>query len=257
MAPEQLPSYLRSLLERVICKTGYRVAIEEVELLEFDSEVRYASADAPIHHIRVSRDFRDHRSHFVLSSLAKIDRYFSTPTADRRLPVVDMAGRLAHDEETVLRRRLPGAPEALIAEVSNRLFVGLARQLLSFPLDLRVERELYDCYQAHHPLQLAYLARQVRDFEPHFSPQVESVSPPKAYAASSAMNCAFAEICAGLTGERLPRVVRYSRHRLRGEELLHALDACSTVGGHAGDRLAQDSWAQTLGLRDLYAWSSG
>ncbi len=254
--PAELPPYVRTLLENVIAITGYRVAIEEAELLECDSEVRYASAEAPIHHIRVSPEFRDHRAHFILSSLAKIGRYFSAAPTDRRLPIVDVAGRLPQQEEAELRQRLSGAPEALIAEMSNRLHVGLARQVLSFPLDLRVEQELYGALPEHQPLQLAYLRRQVTDFEPHFSPAIEVVSPPTAYAASSAMNCAFAEFCSGLTGERLPRAVRYSSHRAQGDRLLGALSTVASGQGHVGDRQAQDAWAQLLGLRGLYKWTT-
>jgi hypothetical protein len=81
--------------------------------------------------------------HFVLSSLAKIERFFDAPDAERRVPVVDMNGRLSADEELELSRRAPGITRQVLLKMSNHLHVGLARQLLSFPLDLRVEQELY------------------------------------------------------------------------------------------------------------------
>jgi hypothetical protein len=69
----EVPSYVRGLLKQVIEGTGYRVAIEEAELLEFDSEVRYASPESPIHHIRVGRAFRE-SSHALCSFIAGQDR---------------------------------------------------------------------------------------------------------------------------------------------------------------------------------------
>ena len=71
----------------------------------------------------ISRAFREHRTHFILSAITKSDRYFSTAAADRRLPVVDVNGRLPAQDEGMLRDL--GMPEALLVEVSNLLFVGL------------------------------------------------------------------------------------------------------------------------------------
>lgn len=250
-----LPNYVRERLRRVIETTGYPVVVEQVGMLEFDSEVGYGSADSPRHQIRVSHEYVEHRAHFILSSLAKIQRFFDAPDTERRVPVVDMHGRLAADEELELARRAPGVSRQVLLQMSNHLHVGLARQLLSFPLDLRVEQELYGAIHEHHGLQIAYLTRQVGDFEAHFSREIEAFSPPKTYAASSAMNYALAHFCADVTGEALPRPIRRSPHAGIGRNLLHLLEKLADVPGHVGDRQLQDAWATTLGLQHLYSWS--
>src|SRR5262245_54314679 len=116
-----LPDYVRERLKRVIETTGYPVTIEEIDVLEFDSEVGYASRASPRHHIRISKAYAEHRAHFILSSLVKIQRFFDPLVSVRRVPVVDVNGRLPANEELELARRVPGIPRQVLLQMSNHL----------------------------------------------------------------------------------------------------------------------------------------
>jgi hypothetical protein len=143
--------------------------------------------------------------------------------------------------------------EPQLREFSKFVFHGLARQLTSQPVDLRVEREVYEGLPEHRSRQLAYLERQLRDLEPHFTPEIAEFAPPRVYRAGSGMNVAlglgFAEIAdATVPGAVLENGYRYLGDRLQG--LLGRIDGA----GLAGDREAVDAWAEELGLRDWYQW---
>jgi len=75
LADASLPAYVRQKLKKVIESTGYPVVIEDVDVLEFDSEVRYGSIANPRHHIRISKAYAQHRAHFILSSMVKVQRF--------------------------------------------------------------------------------------------------------------------------------------------------------------------------------------
>lgn len=250
--PQDLPVYIRQRLEQVIRTTGSKVAIEEAEQLEFDSEVGYASGNSAVHHIRYTKSYCDHREHFILSSLEKIARFFAAPADQRYLPVI-LREYLPREEEAELARRVPSVSGLLVRELSQRLAVGLVRQLLSFPLDVRVELELSTTLPEHRERQLAYMRAQLQDLQPHFSLQIEAFSPPWSYAASSTMNCAFAEVCARLTGERPARAIRFSPYRKQGQRLVELLDQVAEQG-HVGDRQAQDRWAMELQMVGWHDW---
>jgi len=249
------PSYVRERVEQVVAQTGYTVVIQEEVHLEFDSVVRFASPLSPRHEISYSPAYRAFASHFVLSSLEKIRRYFAAPVVDRYVPSLVGSGYLPADEELELERRLIRVSPHVVAAVSRQLQSGLVRQLTSFPLDARVELDLFATVPEHREQQLAYLRRQLMDLEPHFSLKIAALSPPRTYAASSAMNCAFAELCSRLTGERPSRRAEESPHRLQGLDLVALLDAVNEPS-HAGDRKVTDAWARALGLGEFYEWVS-
>lgn len=249
----RLPGYVLAAVEHVIEISGFPVTVHEEDYLEFDSVVRFASPSSPQHEISYSPSYREFASHFVFSSVEKIRRYFAAPVHERLVPCMVGRGYLPADEQEELARRLICVSPRDLPAVSRQLHGGLVRQLTSFPLDARVERDLFATVSEHRDRQTAYLRRQLKDLELHFSRAIEAFSPPKTYAAASAMNCAFAEVCAGLTGERSPRGARHSAHREQGTQLVTLLNSIREPG-HQGDRQVTDAWALQLGLRACYEW---
>ena len=116
-----------------------------------------------------------------------------------------------------------------------------------------MQREIAEELPEHRAKQRAYLHRQVRDFEPTFVPEMADAFPETVSKASQAMNVAFAEEAAELTGAAPGRLCREARYRLAGlrlREQLHALDE----PGAPGDRRLTDTWAEELDLREWYEW---
>lgn len=254
MSRHALPPYATALVLDVHAKTGYPIQLVPERSLEFDSEVRVARPGQPWHQISSSPEYGQFLTHFLVSGARKILRFYSAPADKRYVPGIVDGRRLPSEDEADLRRRVP-IPDHLVAASSAFLLTGLVRQVTSFPIDLRVESELYEELPEHRPLQRAYLDRQVKDIEPHFDREIADVAPSRVYAASSAMNVVLADEAAELAGTPPGPLARTSPHRAMGTRLRQILRD-EKAPGHVGDRYVADRWAEELGVRGWYEWVS-
>jgi hypothetical protein len=251
-----LPRYAAQLVEDATAASGASLAVMVArEGLEFDSDLALATDDAPLHILRYGAALHAFRTHFLVSAATKIQRVFSLPPPERLVASVPTSATLPRPYLTELRHKLAGQlPLPVLTQYARLLRTGLTRQLISFPLDLRVEREVHATLPEHRRAQEAYLAYQVEDFLPTLQEGLRSCLPDALYTASCGMNIAFAETAARLAGVVPDPVVRAHPARPVAEQLLHALADVRTPG-YAGDRELTDRWADTLNLRSWYAWT--
>jgi hypothetical protein len=252
MARILLTPYAAAMVDYVRSLTGYPIQLMQVPSIEFDSEVRLARPGQPRHEVTFAPNFSEYAIHFLVSGARKTLRFYNAPPADRYLPGSVPGRRLPTEDEEELRRQLP-IPEDELREISRFLFDGTLRQLTSFPVDLRVERDLYYDLPQHRPLQQAYLRRQVEDIEPHFDREIANVAPSRVYSTSTAMNIVLVEEAAELAGTPIGPLARSSPHRAMGTWLRQILHE-TRKPGHRGDRLVTDAWAEKLEMRDWYEW---
>lgn len=249
----ELPDYAAWLLSDVAVRTGYPLVVVEKEGIGYDSLVSMAGRTQPFHELSYVPLYRQYRLHFIVNAAVKIRRVWDIPPEERLLPVGEAGKRLPQKQEAELRRKLGNPPPAVLAGLSSFLYEGTVRQLTSMPVDIRVERETAELVPEHMSAQHAYLARQVKDLEPHFMPQIAEFAPDQIYAASTAMNVVLAEEAADIAGVQPGPMFRQTRYRALGErlrELLHAVEE----SGYPGDRVVTDGWAHELNLRDWYEW---
>ena len=250
-----LPPYTRELVYQAMDRSGYPLVLEEHDVCEFDSQIQMARPGSPVHTLVVSRPYRDHTDHFLASAAYKIIRFYEQPPEERYLPASDAGSGLPEPERRELRRKEPWSrlPTAEFKAMADFLYRGTVRQLTSYPVDLRVEREIAEQLPEHREKQRAYLERQVRDFEPTFERELADAFPESVGRASQAMNVAFAEEAAELTGTSPGRLCLEAQYRPLGERLRDHLQS-TQEHGYPGDRLVTDRWAEELGLRDWYEW---
>jgi hypothetical protein len=141
-----------------------------------------------------------------------------------------------------------------VVTLLGMLWHGVLRQLSSFPVDLRVERELVTAAPEHALLQREYLEQQLADFSPTFDEGMLSLVPSRLYMMSTAMNVAFTKEAALIASLNVPIYVQNHRSRPQGDALLDALHSAATESGHRGDRMVTDAWARLLELEGTYCW---
>ena len=248
-----LPEYAKSLVAEVAKQTAFPLVVVEKEGLGYDSQLSMAGKTQPFHLLAYVPWYRQFRLHFIVNSAIKIRRFFELPADERLLPVSEGDKRLPKEYEEELRRKLGGPPETVLEGLSAFLCEGIVRQLTSMPIDIRVERETAELVPEHKGAQRAYLARQVKDMEPHFMPDIAQVAPDQIYAASSAMNVAFAEEAGEIAAVEPGPMFRQTPHWRLGERLCELLHDVAEPG-YRGDRIVTDSWAQELEMRDWYEW---
>jgi hypothetical protein len=248
-----LPRYAHSLLDDVLGKTGYPFIVEEWPALEFDSELKLGSAERPFHLLRYLRAYRDFFPHFLVNACYKILRTWDCPPEDRFQPASQEKRGLDREDFLELCEKIPPMPDEELLALSQFIAQGIVRQLLSFPVDLRVEKEIAEGLAEHRALQDAYLERQVADFLPTLNEEIRKFSPERLYRASTAMNIAFAEEAGVISGTVPDSQFRTHPSRPLAERLLDYLRSVQD-GGAPGDRAVIDAWARELGMEGWFGW---
>ena len=250
---DTLSDYCADLLDRIGERTGRPLRSVAVAGLEFDSQLHVAHPGEAAHELVYRPECTRHYIHLLTNAAYKVLRFCTQRDAERLVPVGEIR-RLRAENERELRQKIPTLPQPGLEVVSRFLYAGLIRQLTSFPVDLRVENEIRYSLRRHHRRQEEYLKTQVRDFLPTLSLDLKRVTPTAVYLPSTAMNIAFAEVCAQLLQTRPPTAITTHSSRSLAEELLHDLQTVHEDGA-TGDRLLTDTWAKRLGLRPSYRWS--
>ena len=250
---DSLPTYAKSLIYEVVEKTGFPLAVVEEEGIGYDSQLILASKKQPFHKLAYVPLYREYRVHFLVNAACKVNRVWAMPADERLVPVSERGKRLPRDYEEELHNKLQGVPEPLLFEISAFIYEGVVRQLTSMAMDIRVEQQIAKTLPEHHEAQQAYLARQVKDLETYFLPEIADVTPDRIYAASTAMNVVLTEEAARISGIAPGPMFRQTQHRRLGERLRDLLLAVEQPG-YRGDRIATDVWAEELGLQGWYEW---
>ncbi len=249
-----IPFYARALLSQVEERSGHPLVLVEENGIGYDSELRIARSGLLEHVVAYVPEYREFGLHFLVSGAYKILRIWDVPVEERYLPATETNRGLSTEDLTELRRKLYHLCERHLEETISRfLYRGIVRQLTSMPVDIRVEREVASSLPEHHEAQRAYLARQVQDLEPHFSPAIQEVSPERLYRASTAMNVVLADEAAELTGVAPARAILETLYRALGERLREQLHSVREAG-YRGDRIVTDLWAKELGMEGWYEW---
>jgi len=248
-----IPHYCIDLIQKVREVSG-KPLVCRVEYSRFDSELRVARNADKFHELLCSPDYRHFIVHFLVSALKKIIRVLEAPKNMRYVPAVNSGGDLPIAEKAEFERRTPALSKGERDLFSRLMFDGIARQLTSMPIDLRVEREIKQTLPEHRPLQREYLERQVADLIPHFDSAVRAFTPERVYNASSYMHAALMLEAAEIARVGVPEVLKDTEIEARGRDLLSILRSIEEPG-LPGDRKAANAWAQQLGLEAWYDWT--
>jgi hypothetical protein len=250
----EVSDYCAELIARAEAKSGYPLLLMESDAIEFDSELNIASGSKQRHTVAYRPRYAQYRDHFVVNAAYKILRIWDTPKEQRYFCATESGRGLPTGDYQELREKIRSAIGTEGANaLSKFLFAGLTRQLISFPTDIRVEKEISESLPVHREKQLSYLRRQVQDFLPTLNEDMLSVIPKRSYCASTAMNIAFAEEIAELSGATPAPAFRKHRSRYLAERLRSHAKAIQEPG-FPGDRKLTDAWAKELGLEDWYSW---
>ena len=249
----RIPGYTRELIEQVTQRTGYPLFLIEEDGIGYDSELRVARCNRAVHEIAYVPEYREYRMHFLVNGAFKILRFWEVPEDQRYMPAHQVGRKLPEEDHAELLLKLQGVPRSVLEDLSAFLYTGIARQLTSMPVDIRVERELAEAVPDHRPAQASYLRRQVKDLEPAFAPELQELSPERLHRASTAMNVVLAEEAAEFSGEPVGKMFRETPCRALGERLREQLHSVE-VAGYPGDRVLTDMWARELGMEDWYKW---
>ena len=243
------------LLDLVQTVSGYPAVVSPNPGLETTATLRMARGSVAVHSIEYNPDLVAEPDYYVAVQCGQILRFFAPHPAER-MDLAFSAHGLAAVNELVLRdaaTRLPGVTTDAAQGFASRIYNGLMQQLRSMPVELRVEEWIREAYPEFVEVQRAAVLRQLEENARSLSPSVRSMSPPRVFKATVAMNAAAAQFWAGTY--LMPDLVKpYAREGLAGDgaNLLALWRKVPPEATH--DREIIDDWAHSLKVGGWYDW---
>jgi len=243
--------------------TGHPIVIEEDNSLEYISAVsqmawKHKRNEHRVRYRMRSEEMTPHLiahelEHIVLEQEARQinrNRFFATTAKTREYAVLAIA-----DHITKLQRQ--GYAEDRISNIMLKLIQGLTGQIFNLPLDMLIERNLYNKYPDLRHSQFASLYQMhMEGLHTFTNPEIKQLTPPIIFRASVTLNCAYAlfidDLFSGLTD--YASAYRKSEYFSYGQNLF---DIWKTrMAGHTpGDEYdVVDEFARILKIRPWYDW---
>lgn len=195
--------------------------------------------------------------YLVAHECGHLIRMYSAPEEARLMPVTTAKHRakVIHDVGHDLRKlhRL-GVPEAGLVELAEFLHVGIVRQVMNYPADMRIERWLRTDYPGLSGLQEEALRGQLQDNLKASSPGVREMTPDRMFRAANVMNAAYARYISLLLHDRkLFSPYRRTQFVSEGRELADEIWLFEDKGYYS-DVVDTKRWARQLKLDDWFEW---
>ncbi|MBI3413004.1 MAG: hypothetical protein HY051_02920 [Candidatus Aenigmarchaeota archaeon] len=257
----RLPDDVNRIWQEVEDLTGKGfLLVPDARIEEYaNATVRLAGPGDPLHVVRYSPHLEEHLPYYLAHEAGHILRFFRGPEDMRRLPTVTNEQRRSVGYELkdhLFRLADRGMPEEALGHVLKMWHDGVVRQVNNMPVDMRIERWMYESYEGLRPAQRRALRRQVEQNAEGLKPAVQAFTPKKVYDASVTMNSAFASYLGWLLDDRRMRqpYVRTPYYR-RGERMARSIWS-SPDGGQQQDIETVNRWAEELGVSSWFEWVS-
>lgn len=258
--PRGLSEDARRVLELSAERTGkgFEFKEQKFDLADTWASAKIARGDDQYHTILYHPDYQRHLGYLIAHECGHILRMYGVPERQRMLPGVTVEHRRAFvneiktDKLEELARH--GLPDHLLAQVVTMWHGGIVRQLANIPVDMRIERWLYQEHPGLRLNQIPALEEQMLVNRQALSTMVEDSTPYKLFYANNAMNAAYARYVS-----RLLREARYF-NRYQGtpfEEIGTRLgDEVGETpdGGYGEDMRTVEQWSSLLGLDGWWEW---
>jgi len=245
--------------------TGFPIKIEEDNSLEYISAVsqmawKHGHKEHRVRYRMRSEAMTPHLvahelEHIVLEQEARQinrNRFFATTAKTREYAVHAIA-----DHITKLQRQ--GYAEDRISDIMLKLIQGLTGQVFNLPLDMLIERNIYNKYPDLRHSQFASLYQMhVEGLHTFVNPEIKQLAPPIIFRASVTLNCAYAhfidDLFAGITD--YASAYRKSEYFSRGQNLFEIWKTRMAQHTPGDEYDVVDEFARILKIRPWYDWQT-
>ncbi|MDC7240559.1 MAG: hypothetical protein PQJ50_09385 [Spirochaetales bacterium] len=247
---------VEALARRVERETGKPLQWVQAGGMPGMVEIKPASPEEAAHTIYISEGFKDPEGqHLIACKCYQILRMYQEEESARMIPSSDMS----HFNNAKMRLALDAGDRPDLAKALNEDEIvkawvfGVVNQLISQPLDIYIQKAIYEQMPDLHKIRESVLEQQFQDFLSAQREEVRLYSPKTVYDASLIMNAVYLTLLDEVAGTSFMDRVENLPQRRKIERLLKATKATED-GGPAGDRARTDLWADFLGIRDWYEW---
>lgn len=196
-------------------------------------------------------------NHIILHGLSRIRRWWQCLTSDKfKLPCYaaeQETNALSDIRDHTVRLSL-SLNRSHYSDYVQSLRLGLLQQLFDTPLDLRVEREIYNFYPDNRDIQRHYLCHESRIIQNSSPIQMKSIPPNKVMMRSQAMTYAYVKGLDQIVGENNVDTDNFQPIVKDFGKRIYKILSNTNDTGHLADRQVIDSWATTLQMEDWFFW---
>ena len=220
--------------------------------------VELGEPGSPLYVVRYVPSKEDDLPYFLAHEAGHILRYYRGPPEKRVMPMITEEARQRFRGEfrdDLYRLARKGLPDFVLEDMANIWHEGVVRQVSNFPVDMRIERWLYEGYEGLRPAQRKALKGQLVENLLSLGPSIRASTPKKVFEAAATMNCSFAAYLSWLYRDRnLRRVYSRDTHYQRGERMAKRVWE-TPDSGLEQDFVTVNRWAEDFGVASWFGWA--
>lgn len=249
-------SSVLELLETVKKETGKEVLIFENDKLSTMVEAKIAKACDKNHLIAYSPNHTPDINHLIASKAIQMLRVYKAPLKSRKTAVAYQEH--LNSARMSLALEVEKKPHLQVVlndhNLTSTWVLSLINQLISQPVNINIEKELYESFPELREYQKNVIAAQFKDFNLTLSEEVERLSPSIIYNTSAIMNYVYLKSIDDFanTGfvDNLNYIVKKNKcdslYKFTSENLNNSLES---------DIETINYWADFFKISSWYTWS--
>lgn len=193
--------------------------------------------------------------HLIAHECGHIYRIWGVPPEERKMVYTDDENKhhalsQIGDELLKLTNKIPMEK---LGKIFDLWFYGIIRQVTNIPVDMRIEKWIFDNYPELRESQISTIDRQMKEGAQVLSKRVKDLTPKKLYDASNYINCSFAIAMESLLKKKYTAPYRNTPYTGLGSELAD-LVLKSEDRGFNQDIEIINQWTEMLSLKGWYYW---
>lgn len=218
--------------------------------------VKVARENMPFHLIYYKNISSGNIDHLIAHECGHIQRMMSVPIECRKIPASNLGNRqiAATKIENELFSLSNDIPIEKMSSLFEIWFNGLIKELTNFPVDMRIEKWIYDDYPDLRKAQKITIDKQMRENVHALSQDIKNITPTFIYDTANRMNYAFASFMECLIGKKYTTPYKRTNYPEVGAKLVKFLNETKD-GGYKQDIEIINKWSNLLGLTDWFYWT--
>ena len=218
--------------------------------------VKIARENMPSHLIYYKSISPGNIDHLIAHECGHVYRMMSVPTEHRKIPASNVGNRQI--AITKIENELHALSKNIPIEKMNPLFDiwfnGIIKELTNFPVDMRIEKWIFDNYPELRKAQKITIDKQIRENVHALSQDIKNMTPVFIYDTANIMNYAFASFMESLIGKKYTTPYKRTKYPEVGSKLVKFLNDTKDEG-YKQDIEIINKWSNLLGLTDWFYWT--
>lgn len=249
---------VQTILGKVKDVTGKEVIFVEKDDLNPYATIKIRN-DLPSHIMYYNKGHHEIINHLIAHECGHILRMWTSPEDKRFLPGSTRANLVKAIPE-ISKQLDPLILTSFSPTQRNNLmtdlwYPGLIRQLTNMPVDIMIEKWLYDTYPALRPLQHQSILKQLSEVETTMTdPTIRQMTPAIILYPSVTMSYVFFRLLGLHMRENFIRIYKEIQFITPGKKLA-AITETEYVDTHEGDVAMINRWADFFGLASWFIWT--